>query len=111
MIFDQILYVLMVVYIFWDIEFLKYVILAGYTVFVTVKIVRSVIYSRKVFVCLDCGEEFRMKLTELYRTYSVWGTAGTGYKVENGELRRLWVRCPKCGQLNVSYNEGVNNEG
>ncbi len=104
---DYLLYVLMVIYIVWDIEFLGYALWGVFTLSLALAIIRSVIYSRKTFVCLECGEEFRMKWTDLLRTYGVWGSAGSEETVtrDGVEYKRLWVRCKKCGTINVGYKE------
>lgn len=107
LIIDYLIYILGVIYIVWDIEPLKYVLLAAFVLDAAIRITRSVIYSRKTFVCLECGEEFKLKPTDLLRTYGVWGHAGSKETVtKNGiEYRRLWVRCKKCGSINVGYKE------
>ncbi len=104
---DYLLCVLLVINIVWDIDFLNFIILGLFTLDIAVNIIRSVIYSRKTFVCLECGEKFKLKWTELLRTYGVWGAAGSKETVsKNGvEYKRLWVRCKKCGTINVGYKE------
>ncbi len=107
LVIDFLLYVLLVIYIVWDIEFFEYLLLGLITLDFVIGITRSIIYSKKTFVCLECGEEFKLKWTDLLRTYSVWGTAGSRETVtqNDAEYKRLWVRCKKCGMINVGYKE------
>ena len=107
LIIDYLIYILGVIYIVWDVEPLKYFLLAVFALDLAIRITRSVIYSRKTFVCLECGEEFKLIPTDLLRTSGVWGHADSRETVTKDcvEYRRLWVRCKKCGTINVGYRE------
>jgi hypothetical protein len=104
-IIDFIVYIMFVIYVVWDIGFLNYVILGLLTLMLAINVLRSIIFSKKTFLCLECGEVFKLKWTELYNSYSTWGYATSVEKIEKDgeEYKILWIRCKKCGMMNVAY--------
>ena len=91
--------------IFFDNTIPFYILFGITAVLEVVAIIRSIVYSKKTFVCANCGEEFKLKWTYLYLNYQNWGSIGSQEVVEkdNESHKTVWVHCRKCGSLKAWY--------
>ena len=97
--------VLICIAIVFDIEMFGWVAISIWLIIEIIAIIRSIIYSKKTFVCMNCGKEFKLKWTYLLRTYMTWGSFGKkeSIEVDNESYKILWVRCNNCGTLKARY--------
>lgn len=70
-------------------------------VWLTVKLVVSVRYSKKEFTCFHCGESFTVKWYKLYwfclnETWSFRIRTNDTVDYKGTVCRRYWIRCPHC---------------
>ncbi len=104
-IIEFVAYTLLCVSVVYDIKFLGFIGLGIFALFEFLAIVRSVVYSKRTFVCLSCGKELKYKWGDLFRTYRNWGWCFPKEIVKNdtGVYKKVWVRCTHCGAYDLGY--------
>ncbi len=109
-IIDYIAKLLMFISIIFHIEYIGLTIICVYALIEVMAVIRSIIYSKKEFVCLECGKKFDLKWTDLVANYRNWGYTNSREIVIFNEVayKRIGVHCEKCGAKVVGYRNKEN---